>query len=326
MAILAREPISSLYSDLVGYLNADKESSHDRDPDRDPPSAAATVVRSVTLVTADLNLEESVTTFFASLFPLVYHHAVNPHLRDFSGDYKSCLRATISEIQPFGDVPRQVAQGISKTMEATRVLLQALNLGAEVLNSTDTLLMTDSIDVSGAQWSECHTALLRMSYCPTCQGLTRPGLKPCSGYCLNVLRGCLTQHASELDLPWNGFVEATERLVVAVRGHDAAPSVVLNVEEIIRSLDTKISEAIMYAMENGPSLERKVGGPALTKQTVTCLVRVHVRFCYSCFIRIHNIATVCSMFFNQLTATPGRYAQYFMKPEAEVIIFAPAEI
>lgn len=261
MAILAREPIASLYSDLIGYLNADKESGHDREPDAEQPSAVATSSPSVTLVTADLNLEESVTSFFTSLFPLVYHHAVNPHLRDFSNDYKSCLRATMSEIQPFGDVPRQAAQGISKTMEATRVLLQALNLGAEVLNNTDTLLMTDSIDARGAQWSECHTALLRMSYCPMCQGLTRPGLKPCSGYCLNVLRGCLTQHASELDLPWNGFVEATERLVVAVRGHDPAPTVVLNVEEVIRSLDTRISEAIMYAMENGPSLERKVRAP-----------------------------------------------------------------
>ncbi|PNF15852.1 hypothetical protein B7P43_G09048 [Cryptotermes secundus] len=238
MAILAREPISSLYSDLL-----------------------ATVMPSVTLVTADLNLEESVTTFFASLFPLVYHHAVNPHLRDFSSDYKSCLRATISEVQPFGDIPRQLAHGVAKTMEATRVLLQALNLGAEVLNSTDTLLMTDSVDgssgVNGAQWSECHTALLRMSYCPTCQGLTRAGLKACSGYCLNVLRGCLTQHASELDLPWNGFVEAIERLVVAVKGHDSTPAIVLNVEEVVRSLDTRISEAIMYAMENGPNLEKK---------------------------------------------------------------------
>lgn len=260
MAILAREPIASLYSDLLGYLNADKE-NHEKDYNKDSMSSTATMMPSVTLVTADLNLEESVTTFFASLFPLVYHHAVNPHFRDFSTDYKSCLRATISEIQPFGDVPRQLAHGVAKTMEATRVLLQALNLGAEVLNSTDTLLMTDSIDgvggVGGSQWSQCHTALLRMSYCPTCQGLTRH-VKPCSGYCLNVLRGCLTQHASELDLPWNGFVEATERLVVAVKGHDTTPGIVLNVEEVIRSLDTRISEAIMYAMENGPNLEKKV--------------------------------------------------------------------
>ncbi|KAJ9594289.1 hypothetical protein L9F63_014294, partial [Diploptera punctata] len=252
IAILAREPISALYADLIAYLNVIKENG---DGDKD----ATATMPSITLVTADLNLEESVTTLFASLFPLVYHHAVNSHLRDFSSDYKSCLRATISEIQPFGDVPRQLAHSVAKTMEATRVLLQALNLGAEVLNNTDTLLMTDSIDTAGpggSQWSECHTALLRMSYCPACQGLTRH-VKPCSGYCLNVLRGCLTQHASELDLPWNGFVEATERLVVAVKGHDSTPGIVLNVEEVIRNLDTRISEAIMYAMENGPNLEKK---------------------------------------------------------------------
>jgi dally-like protein len=70
-----------------------------------------------------------------------------------------------------------------------------------------------------------------------------------------------------LDLPWNGFVEATERLVVAVKGHDTTPAILLNVEEVIRSLDTRISEAIMYAMENGPSLEKKVG-PSRTNPTV----------------------------------------------------------
>jgi hypothetical protein len=46
--------------------------------------------------------------------------------------------------------------------------------------------------------------------------------------------------------------------VVAVKGHDTTPAIVLNVEEVIRSLDTRISEAVMYAMENGPSLEKKV--------------------------------------------------------------------
>ena len=30
------------------------------------------------------------------------------------------------------------------------------------------------------------------------------------------------------------------------------------IEEIIRNLDVKLSEAIMHAMENGPELEKKV--------------------------------------------------------------------
>lgn len=32
-----------------------------------------------------------------------------------------------------------------------------------------------------------------------------PELKPCSNYCLNVMKGCLAHH-SELDVEWNNFV------------------------------------------------------------------------------------------------------------------------
>lgn len=218
MAVLVREPVESLYADILRFLT----------PESGPFSMG----------TGDLSLEESVSAFFSRLFPLVYHHAATPHRRDFSEDYKSCLRATMGEIQPFGDIPRQLGYSVGKTFEATRVLLQALALGVEVLNSTDALLLAD----------ECHVALLRMSYCPRCRALP-VAVKPCVGYCLNVLRGCLTQHAAELDLPWNGFVEATERLAVAVRERD--------VEHVVRGLHARITEAIMHAVENGAMLEKR---------------------------------------------------------------------
>lgn len=232
MSVLSKEPIARLYSDIRNYVQNTS----------DYASAA------------DLNIEASVSDFFTNLFPLVYHHAVNLQQNDFSEDYKTCLRHTIQDIQPFGDIPRQISQQIFKTLEATRVLLQALSLGSEVLNTTDTLL-TEEAEKSDSSQSACHTALLKMSYCPKCMGLDTQ-IKPCSGYCLNVLRGCLTQHVSELDLPWNGYVGAVERLVIAVKTHDTGNGV--NVDSVIKSLDTRISEAIMHAMENGPSLEKKV--------------------------------------------------------------------
>lgn len=69
-------------------------------------------------------------------------------------------------------------------------------------------------------------------------------------------RGCLTEPASELDLAWSGYVETVERLVVAVGG-DADP-LGLNVKIAVRELDSRISDAIMHAMEDGPRLEEKV--------------------------------------------------------------------
>jgi dally-like protein len=54
-----------------------------------------------------------------------------------------------------------------------------------------------------------------------------------------------------LDKDWSGFSEAVDRLTALVRSKDG-------VEAVIKGLDGKLSEAIMYAMENGPDLEKKV--------------------------------------------------------------------
>lgn len=51
-------------------------------------------------------------------------------------------------------------------------------------------------------------------------------------------------------------METVERLVVAVDGRNDPLG--LNAERAMRQLDTRISDAIMHAMENGPSLEEKV--------------------------------------------------------------------
>lgn len=136
-------------------------------------------------------------------------------------------------------------------MEATRLLLQAFTVGIEVLNSTDHLLSEEG----GKSNLACHDALLKMSYCPKCLGLTG-NTKPCSGYCLNVLRGCLTKYVAELDSPWNAYVEAVERLVIAVKQHNNEVGV--NADLVIRGLETRISEAIMHAMEKGHEIDVRV--------------------------------------------------------------------
>lgn len=50
---------------------------------------------------------------------------------------------------------------------------------------------------------ECATALTKMTSCSACQGISNA--KPCSSYCLNVMKGCLAYHA-ELGLSWDKFI------------------------------------------------------------------------------------------------------------------------
>lgn len=233
MAVLSRDPIQNLYSDIRHYILINSSQAD--------------------FATTSIDIRTSVGQFFTDFFPLVYHHILlhNNGDRDFAPDYKSCLKKTIDTILPFGDIPQDIAQSLSKSLEATRLLLQAFKIGMEVLNATDILL----IDETGRNNGECHTALLKMNYCPMCLGLVKH-TKPCAGYCLNVLRGCLTKYVAELDSPWNGYVEGIESLVNSMKKSNAESRV--SADFVIKALDTRISEAIMRAMEKGQAIDEKV--------------------------------------------------------------------
>lgn len=231
MAILSKAPIQNLHTEIKKYVRSNLSLE----------SYAST----------NLDVKAAVTSFFTEIFPLVYHNIGETLQRDFTFEYKSCLRQHFNELQPFGDIPRQVAQSLSKSLEATRLVLQAFDIGIEVLNATDFLISEDD----GRGNSDCHTALVKMSYCPKCLGM-KGSPKPCSGYCLNVLRGCLTKYVAELDSPWNGYVEGIEHLVTAMKQNNNEAGV--NVDSVLRGLETRISEAIMYAMEKTKTIENGV--------------------------------------------------------------------
>lgn len=55
-----------------------------------------------------------------------------------------------------------------------------------------------------------------------------------------------------LDNPWSNVAESIELLY-----HNSVKTD-KGIEEVIKTLDVKLSEAIMHAMENGPELEKKV--------------------------------------------------------------------
>lgn len=79
--------------------------------------------------------------------------------------------------------------------------------------------------------------------------------RPCAGFCLNVLRGCLAARVDGLDAPWNSYLEALQSLASAARAREPEE---LHVERVLGDLDNKVSQAIMGAMEAGPELKTRV--------------------------------------------------------------------
>ncbi|XP_036988398.2 glypican-5 [Artibeus jamaicensis] len=187
---------------------------------------------------ADVNPEEFVNRFFDSLFPLVYNHLINPGVTDSSLEYSECIRMARRDISPFGNIPQRVMGQMGRSLLPSRTFLQALNLGIEVINTTDHLHFS----------KECGRGLLRMQYCPQCQGLMLS--KPCMGYCLNVVRGCLA-HMAELDPHWHAYLRSLEELSDAMHG-------AYDIEHVLLNFHLLVNDAVMQAHLEGQKLSEEV--------------------------------------------------------------------
>ncbi|XP_053722743.1 glypican-5a [Synchiropus splendidus] len=190
------------------------------------------------LLGSELNVDELVQRFFDALFPLVYSHLIQPGAGDVSSSYAECVRASTRIIKPFGSTPSILAHQITRSGVSGKLVLQALHLGIEVINTTDHLQLS----------RECRRALLKMHYCPHCQGLTQS--RPCMGYCLNVMRGCLASMA-EIDAHWREFVHSLERLSAQMHGPQ-------DLEQVLLGLHVLLHDAFGYAQRNGPRLSTQV--------------------------------------------------------------------
>ena len=246
LALLAKAPIQQLFEQLERFVSA---------PDGDNGDPA--------------DVSDAVNAFFDDLFPRLYGQSPRsvqgPSLPANSvgsrlpQDYVDCLRHAQSELRPFGEIPRRLANSLARSLDAVRSLLSALDLGSRVLNATD------HAELNG----QCRDALLRATYCAQCRGLTQPataasklsGGQVCRGLCSNVARGCLAAVA-DVDQPWNEWVDAMERLALALlnKGSPSSGSGTpeLGPHDILSSVDSRLSEAVLYALENGPLLEKKV--------------------------------------------------------------------
>ncbi|XP_067897940.1 glypican-5b isoform X1 [Heterodontus francisci] len=180
------------------------------------------------------SIEDVVLNFFDSLFPLVYNRLIHPGLSEVSLDYLECLRLTRQDINPFGTYPMKMVAEMARPMQAMKILLQALSIGSEVINMTENVVFT----------RECTRALVKMEYCSHCHGLTL--IKPCVGYCLNVMRGCLA-NVADIDPYWWGYISNLDELTSIITGSQGVEQVLLRVAPLV-------NEAILHAQLNGPEI------------------------------------------------------------------------
>ncbi|XP_051506256.1 glypican-3 [Myxocyprinus asiaticus] len=174
---------------------------------------------SLYILGSDANVNDMVSTFFSHLFPLTYRRLLGNGA--VAGISEECLRGAWRGTSAFGSFPKMMMTRLSRSLLATRVFLQALNLGIEVVNTTQHL----------RAGRDCGRSLLKLWYCPHCQGLLEA--RPCHPLCVNIMGACLGG-AAEVQPHWRAYVEELGSLAAAMRGEQDIEAVVLRLHVIIR--------------------------------------------------------------------------------------------
>ncbi|KAI5628856.1 glypican-2 precursor [Silurus asotus] len=183
-----------------------------------------------------VHVSESVSDFWTELVERVFT-LLNPHYH-FSVDYLECVSKHTQHLQPFGELQHKLSTQLSRALIAARALVLGLYSGRDIVNKA----------IKFSVSTDCGKALMRQMYCPLCGGI--PSLRSCHPLCLNVMKGCLANHA-ELNSEWNRFIDSLLSLAERLNGP-------FNVELAADSVAVKISEAIMHLQENSISISTKV--------------------------------------------------------------------
>uniref|UniRef100_A0A673K2N1 Glypican-3 n=1 Tax=Sinocyclocheilus rhinocerous TaxID=307959 RepID=A0A673K2N1_9TELE len=167
---------------------------------------------SLYILGSDANVNDMVSTFFSRLFPFTYQRLLgNGAVTSIS---EECLRGAWSGTSAFGSFPKMMMTRLSRSLLATRVFLQALNLGIEVVNTTQHL----------RAGRDCGRSLLKLWYCPHCQGLLEA--RPCRSLCVSTMGACLGG-AMEVQPHWRSYVEELGSLAAAMKGEQ-------DIEEVLQ--------------------------------------------------------------------------------------------
>ncbi|XP_012330168.2 glypican-2 [Aotus nancymaae] len=184
-------------------------------------------------------LDDTLADFWAQLLERVFP-LLHPQY-SFPPDYLLCLSrlasSTDGSLQPFGDSPRRLRLQITRTLVAARAFVQGLETGR--------IVVSEALKVPVSEG--CSQALMRLIGCPLCRGV--PSLMPCRGFCLNVVRGCLSNRGLEPD--WGNYLDGLLILADKLQGP-------FSFELAAESIGVKISEGLMYLQENSVKVSTQV--------------------------------------------------------------------
>lgn len=240
---------------LPGGADADTVKQLNDNSLSDLPNVETINIDSSKIETLSLNLNN----FFNNLFPIIYKNIIlNNKSFKFSSQYDECLVNLINNINPYNNINKLITKELIKNLKSVKILFNSVFYGIRQLHRINEIIH-DNLN------SECLNVLTRMRYCATCSSfggaaddvVTVPRVKPCANYCVNGVNACLVSGAGEfsaLNLCWTSYLQSMVNIVQAIQYGQSN----VNIEDVVYSLHSRISETIMYAMQQANNIDKKV--------------------------------------------------------------------
>uniref|UniRef100_UPI00358E7ED9 glypican-6-like isoform X2 n=1 Tax=Myxine glutinosa TaxID=7769 RepID=UPI00358E7ED9 len=180
--------------------------------------------------------EQFLSDFWQHLFERVFL-LLNPKLVEDDALFE-CVNKRSEMIRPFGNVPNKLRSQLSRAIVAARTFVHALAIARDTVSHVSKVPLTE----------ECVHAYAKMVYCPLCQD--EPTLQACPAFCLNVLKGCLANHA-DLGPKWNDFIQSMLILHRQLEGP-------YHIDTVLHPIYIQISEAMMNIHTNAEEITKQV--------------------------------------------------------------------
>lgn len=206
-------------------------------------------------------LSKNLNSFFNNLFPIVYKNIIlNNRASMFNPDYNECLINLINNINPYNNINKLITKELIKNVKSIKILFNSIYYGMSKVHQMNDLINSNLN-------KDCVNLLTRMNYCHRCSDFDSSGtaiprtVQPCGSYCVNVLNACLIANMNDVNLSWNSYLQSIVTFVQAIQYGQSN----VNIEDVLYSLHSRISETIMYVMQEASNIEKKVRyacGPA----------------------------------------------------------------
>ncbi|XP_034037564.1 glypican-3 [Thalassophryne amazonica] len=219
---------------------------------------------SLYILGSDSSVDNMVELLYSRLFLLTYRRLLGGSAFAVS---EECVREAWKDSGAFGPYPKRMMTHLSRSLLATRVFLQALNLGIEVVNTTDHM----------RPGRDCSRGLLKLWYCPHCQGTVGP--PACRGFCQAMMHSCLGG-AAEVQPHWRSYVEGLAKLAGAMREEQDMEAVVLRLPSLIKlalkhAVNTRSRLSTLVSVKCGHSPQRASRSVAQLPQQAPAALAAH---------------------------------------------------